>query len=120
MITNLLRQSTQRRLKTAFFLSHYQREAGDICGILDLQMKIRGYKCWYDQEAQHITQLGMIQGIQTSAIFLLVLTRGVFTRPWCLFEIRTALRLGKPIQLIHESDETKAGYALVRHTLTTH
>ncbi|KAJ1459512.1 hypothetical protein M885DRAFT_613671 [Pelagophyceae sp. CCMP2097] len=99
------------RLQTAFFLSHYQREASDIAGILDLQMKIRGYRCWYDQEAQHITQAGMLHGILTSSVFVLILTKGIFTRPWCLFEIRSALRLKKPMQLLHESCDDRPGYA---------
>lgn len=95
----------------AFFLSHYQAEAADVAGIYDLQMKIRGYKCWYDQDATHITESGMLEGIRSSAVFLLILTRGVFSRPWCLFEIRSAVHLRKPIQLLHEADASRACYA---------
>ena len=72
-----------------FFLSHFQpwSEASDICAVIDLQMKIRGYSCWYDQGRIHITQLGMLEGIRTSAVFMLILTKGVFERAWCVFEV---------------------------------
>ena len=93
------------------FFSPISKEASDICAVIDLQMKIRGYSCWYDQESMHITQLGMLEGIRTSAVFMLILTKGVFERAWCVFEVRAAMRLGKPIQLLHEADAAHASYA---------
>ena len=111
-ISQLLKSSPESlKLEHAFFLSHFQREASDICAVIDLQMKIRGYQCWYDQEAAHITQLGMLEGIRTSAVFMLILTKGVFERAWCVFEVRAAMKLGKPIQLLHEADAAHASYA---------
>ena len=111
-IAQLLKSSPETlKLEHAFFLSHFQREASDICAVIDLQMKIRGYSCWYDQESMHITQLGMLEGIRTSAVFMLILTKGVFERAWCVFEVRAAMRLGKPIQLLHEADAAHASYA---------
>ena len=106
-------------LEHAFFLSHYQAEAGDIAGVMDLQMKIRGYKCWYDQDATHITQEGMLQGIRSSAVFMLILTKGVFRRPWCLFEIRSAMHLGKPIQMLHEAETNRASYASLQEIIAS-
>ena len=42
---------------------------------------------------------------------MLILTKGVFERAWCVFEVRAAMRLGKPIQLLHEADAAHASYA---------
>ena len=100
-------------LENAFFLSQHQAEAADVAAVLDLQMKIRGYKCWYDQDTMHITTMGMLDGIRSSAVFLLILTKGVMKRPFVLFELRAAIHLGKPIQLLHEADPQQPAYAPV-------
>jgi hypothetical protein len=47
----------------------------------------------------------MKHGIENSACFLLFLSSGVFTRPFCQLEIAEAVRLKKPIILMHEEDE---------------
>ena len=46
----------------------------------------------------------MLKGIQDSAAFILFLSEGVLTRPYCQMEIREAHRLEKQLVLIHESD----------------
>jgi hypothetical protein len=43
---------------------------------------------------------GMVRGIVQSAVFMLVLTRGVFERPFILFEVRTAVLLKKKIVMV--------------------
>ena len=119
-IRQLLDKAPEKvELEHAFFLSHYQAEAADIAGILDLQMKIRGYKCWYDQDATHITQTGMLEGIRSSAVFMLILTKGVFQRPWCLFEVRSAMHLRKPIQLLHEAETSRACFATLQEIIAS-
>lgn len=42
----------------------------------------------------------MVRGIVQSAVFMLVLTRGVFERPFILFEVRTAVLLKKKIVMV--------------------
>ena len=39
-------------------------------------------------------------GIDKSEVLVLLLTHGLFTRPWCLLEIRRAMRERKPIVLL--------------------
>ena len=46
----------------------------------------------------------MIKGVQQSAAFLLVLTNGVFTRPFCRLEILTAIKARKPFITVVELD----------------
>jgi hypothetical protein len=47
----------------------------------------------------------MKHGVANSAVFLLFLTRDVFTREFCLLEMREALALGKPFILLRETAE---------------
>ena len=43
-------------------------------------------------------------GVASSRVFLIFLSEGVLTRPFCLFEIETALEMKKPLTLMHETD----------------
>jgi len=40
-------------------------------------------------------------GVAVSEVLVLMLSKGLLTRPWCLLEIREAVRLQKPIVLLH-------------------
>ena len=46
----------------------------------------------------------MLSGIEESAAFVLFLSAGVLSRPYCQMEIRAAVRLKKPVVLLHEAD----------------
>jgi hypothetical protein len=86
-----------------FFLSHYQKNGGAQMGQLYADLKLEGRGAWYDKtETPNLD--GMKLGVAKSDVFLLYLTRGVFTRPFCLLEIREALRLRKPMILLREMD----------------
>jgi hypothetical protein len=61
-------------------------------------------KVWYDQRADNLTKEGMQKGIEGASAVILFLSSGVMERPFCIFEIREALKLGKPLLLVHESD----------------
>eukprot|EP00935_MAST-01C_sp_MAST-1C-sp1_P000984 g984.t1 len=69
-----------------------------------LELTMMGMKVWYDNRAEDLTKEGMRQGIEDSAAFVLFLSTGVLMRPFCQFEIRQALALGKPVVLLHEAD----------------
>jgi hypothetical protein len=98
-------------LKHSFFLSHYQENAGDIAAILNLRLtSSTDLKCWFDQFAEHVNLDGMVRGIVQSAIFLLILTKGVLLRPWVQLEIRTAILLSKTVVILYETDSRKPGY----------
>lgn len=103
----------------SFFLSHRQDNAGDLAEVLHLKISAATpLPCWFDQEETEVTQKGflfdrslclklrsqhrcflsaMAKGIAQSAVFMLILTKGVFERPWVLFECRTAKLLKKKI-----------------------
>ena len=96
---------------------------------LELRLTSMGYTCWLDQKAATITKEAMQAGVAESRVFLLFLSEGVLTRPFCLFEIQTALSLRKRIQLMHETDarhgafhfsEAEQAPAAVAELLETH
>ena len=57
----------------------------------------------YDNRAQDRTKEGMRKGIENSSAFILFLSKGVLARPFCIYEIREAIVLEKPMILIRES-----------------
>eukprot|EP01031_Cornospumella_fuschlensis_P025181 gene25181-30413_t len=93
----------------SFFLSHFQRNGGDAIQALHEEMSARGISSWYDNAAEEITADSMEAGVAGSAVFLLFLTDGVLTRPFCQLEIRKAIFLQKPILLLWEADELRGG-----------
>jgi hypothetical protein len=91
-----------------YFLSHVQRTGGDQANVLYYELQRRGKSCWYDQRASDVTLSGMRAGIENSDVFLLFLSKGVFTRPFVRLEIRHALRCGKPVLQLHETQPPNA------------
>ena len=51
------------------------------------------------------TKQGMADGVRGSAVFVLFLSKDVLQRPFVRFEVGEALKHGKQILLIHESDD---------------
>jgi hypothetical protein len=47
----------------------------------------------------------MKEGVADSAIFILFLSEGVMSRPFVHLEVREALKHGKLIILVHETDQ---------------
>lgn len=86
-----------------FFLSHFQLNGGDPMRLLKEYLEKRGKKCWLDVDSTP-NPTGMMAGVAGSSVFLLYLTRGVFTRVWCQRELRSALELRKPIVLLWEQE----------------
>eukprot|EP01048_Picozoa_sp_COSAG05_P005277 COSAG05_NODE_309_length_11646_cov_7.176929_4_plen_1176_part_00 len=87
-----------------FFLSHFQKEAADLVRSLFLMLEKSGCSCWLDMEAENLTLEGMRQGVAAAECFVLVLTKGVLFRPYCIEEIFMAVKLRKPVVLIVEQD----------------
>ncbi len=90
--------------KFDYFLSHFQRNGGAAMLLLKSLLEARGKTCWLDKDAVP-NEDGMMRGVADSAVFLLYLTRGVLTRPFCCKELRRALELRKPIMLLWEKEE---------------
>lgn len=68
---------------------------------------------WYDQDNTP-TEAGMKEGVSGSETFLVFLTQGVLTRYFVQLEVRTALSLGKPVVLVHETDPRYLAAAVLR------
>ena len=58
----------------------------------------------YDQHADDLTEEGMCKGVKESRVFLLIVTKQIFKRPFCRREIHEARRLCKRIVIVQECD----------------
>ncbi len=54
--------------------------------MLELELQKLGFCSWVDTKAKSITRDGMATGIAQAGCFVLFLSRGVLTRPYCQFE----------------------------------
>ena len=87
-----------------YFLSHNQREAGDLAHTLNEFLTKLGLEIWYDNDAENLTADGMKEGVRESAYFLLIVTANVFQRPFCRLEIDEAFKEKKTFVVIQEQD----------------
>jgi hypothetical protein len=94
------------RLPTSwhFFLSHMQTEATDLVHTLFHMMDKCGCRAWLDMQADKINLDAMRAGVRASDCLLLVLTKGVLFRPYCIAEVYEAIKAGKRIVLVSEDD----------------
>jgi len=91
------------------FLSHVQKQSSDMCrNIMDNCMKL-GLSMWYDKTADRLDMRGIVDSILNSSVFILVLTKEYFKRPFCVYEHCIAIVAGKPVITIFESDERYGG-----------
>jgi hypothetical protein len=81
-----------------------QTEATDLVHTLFHMMKKSGCRAWLDMQADTINLDGMRAGVRGSDCLLLVLTKGVLFRPYCIAEIYEAIKAGKRIVLVSEED----------------
>ncbi|KAK3238678.1 hypothetical protein CYMTET_51328 [Cymbomonas tetramitiformis] len=109
------------------FMSHVQRSrtddttgatlvhsGQDQCMALkrDLRARREGLKVWFDQDQEdRVAETDMQHGVEQSQVFLLFLTKGIFTRPFCRKEIHWAIEANKPMIIVRETLESKGGCA---------
>ena len=55
-------------------------------------------------QAETITKDSMAEGVASCKVFLLFLSAGVLTRPFCIFEIKAAMAQQRKMMLMHETD----------------
>jgi len=89
------------------FLSHVQKDSADACRNISDALQKKGI--WLDKSADKPDKRGMIDGIVNARIFILVVTKDYFNRPYCVFEWCIAAIAGKPIITIGESDPRYGG-----------
>jgi len=83
------------------FLSHFKIEAGAACRYLkDNLDNVLGNPVYLDSSNLADLRELFSTGVHTSEVLVLVLTKGLLTRPWCLLEIREAMAQQKPIVLL--------------------
>jgi len=103
------------------FISHHQAIAGDLAGLLASKLERRGVKCWLDKalKARQLNEKAMVDGVKGSHVYLILLTKDVFSRKPVLKELQTADENDKPIIAVKESEEHRPGYAPMDHFLGT-
>jgi hypothetical protein len=92
------------------YLAHVQASGGDQCNVLRLELEKYGVVAWLDQHATEITQKEMESNIIKSKKILVFLSKGVFQSEWVQFEVRTAIKLNKPILFVHETNAKREGF----------
>jgi hypothetical protein len=94
-----------RLMRYHAFMSHAQADASGTVGTLFLEYEKLGLHNWIDMKQALLTLEGMRQGVRDSQVFLLVLSEHVLGSWFCQQELRCAISLGKPIQLVVETDD---------------
>jgi len=91
------------------FLSHCKAEGGPEAQVLNTALDKgllkgnclfptnRGNNFIDTRELDHITTAEIVKGVQSSKVFVMLLTKTVLTRPWVLLEVYTALNAGIPV-----------------------
>jgi len=83
------------------FLSHYKVEAGAEARYLkDALDKMLSCPAYLDSSTLADLRDLFGRGVRKSEVLVLLLSKNLLTRPWCLLEIREAARLQKPIVLL--------------------
>lgn len=80
----------------AAFLSHYKIEAATEARWLQENLALLGRRCFLDSDdLKNLTKLK--DHVRSSDCVLLLQTKSVLTRPWCIVELLTAIDSGVPI-----------------------
>ena len=85
----------------ACFLSHYKMEAASDARLLhDMLAKMLRYPVFLD--SANLTDLRQLisNGVADSDVMLVLGTKGLFTRPWCLLEVVHSARLKVPTIIV--------------------
>ena len=91
---------TQKRKKYAAFLTHHKRDAAAIAGALrnDVCAKLDLDPSYIFLDSENLRDLrGLRDAVRSTLVLVVLLTKDVFTRPWCLVEIYTAIETQIPI-----------------------
>jgi hypothetical protein len=84
-----------------FFICKH--EAGGAQSAMNIyhELRARGYKVWISNDVKGPNKARMREGVRKSAVFLLYLTKGIFSRTWCRdVEMLEAVRHHKPFVLL--------------------
>jgi serine/threonine protein kinase len=93
------------RMHYHVFISHAQADASDTASALFWMFQRLGIHSWLDMQQGDLSLEGMLNGVADSSVFLLILTKHTLGRPFCQQELKRAIDLQKPIQIVIEADE---------------
>ena len=85
-----------------FFMSHVQKESGRDVALITMDLRMAGKKVWLDVNMNDCGEPAMMEGVEHSETFVLVLSDGYFDSTYCVKELRRAIDLRKNIVLCHK------------------
>ena len=85
-----------------FFMSHVQRESGPDLALITRDLEKAGKEVWLDKNMKDCSTAAMMEGVEHSKTFVLVLSNGYFDSTFCVMELRRAIELRKKIVLCHK------------------
>ena len=85
-----------------FFMSHTQKESGRDVALITMDLRMAGKKVWLDVNMNDCGEPAMMEGVEHSETFVLVLSDGYFDSTYCVKELRRAIDLRKNIVLCHK------------------
>ena len=85
----------------SYFISYKQDDGNDgAVQMLANLLSAGGAKVWLDKLAEDRSEKGMVKGVQTSDVFVAVISKSYFASRFCCLEMCTALRAGKPVLVV--------------------
>ena len=85
-----------------FFMSHKQGESGSDVALITRDLEKAGKEVWLDKNMKDCSTAAMMEGVEHSETFVLVLSDGYFGSQFCVKELRRAISLEKKIVLCHK------------------
>jgi hypothetical protein len=85
-----------------FFMSHKQVESGPDVALITRDLEKAGKRVWLDKNMKDCSTAAMMEGVEHSKTFVLVLSDGYFDSQYCVKELRHAISLEKKILLCHK------------------
>jgi hypothetical protein len=85
-----------------FFMSHKQGESGSDVALITRDLEKAGKEVWLDKNMKDCSTAAMMEGVEHSKTFVLVLSDGYFDSQFCVKELRRAISLEKKIVLCHK------------------
>ncbi|KAJ3380227.1 hypothetical protein HDU84_006062 [Entophlyctis sp. JEL0112] len=109
-VTELTLASSE--FKYHIFLSYLQKEAIDTCTALSQLLNKQGLKVWFDQRYEdNLNADAMKRGVEESKVYMLFLTKSVFSSNYVKMELERAVDLKREILFVHEEDQGQQGFA---------
>ena len=97
--------------KRTYFLSYKQNDGND--GAVQMLANLLGTgSVWFDKYAADRSETGMVNGVTSQDIFVAILSPNYFQSKFCCLEMRTALKMGKPVLVVWNQSKSTVQTAL--------